>query len=79
MEARLAKCRADAVERAGREGRRDFNRGPGADREATAAVVRRGDENAREKEWTKSAVGPSDATRSSARSTRRGGDCASCS
>ena len=32
LEARLAKCRADAVQRAGREGRRDFNRGPGADR-----------------------------------------------
>ena len=33
----------------------------------------------RKERTRKSAVGPSDGTRSSARSTRRGGDCASCS
>ena len=78
LEARLARCRAGAVERAGREGRRDFNLVGRT--KATAVNVPRGMRKRLRKERTrKSAVGPSDGTRSSARSTQRGGDCASCS
>ena len=81
MEARAARVRAERVERAGRGGR-DFIHSPGADKGVVSprGVGSTADEKRRSRGWTrKSAVGPSDGTRSSARSTRRGGDCASCS